>query len=313
MMKIKIASLFSGIGGIDLAFKQAGAEVVWANDVDTYACKIYRHNFGNDFLVERDIRDANAETMPDFDILTAGFPCQSFSIMGRQRGFSDPRGNLFFEIARVIKVKKPPIVFLENVKNLMSHDKGSTFLTIYNTLAELGYTVKYKVMNATEYGNLPQERARIFLVAMRDTEMLERFDFPYEIPLTTGINDIIDRADQKHEIYYYKLGNKYYDKLNERITDKSNIYRIDDSGIATRAWNPCPTLKANMGTYPDRVSVVRDDFGIRKLTPYECLAFQGFPSDYRLPNIPLNPIYKSIGNTVPVPVVQRIAEKLIQL
>ena len=313
MENLKVASLFAGIGGIDLAFKQAGAEIVWANDIDPYACKIYKHNFGNGFLIDGDIREVKTETIPDFDVLTAGFPCQSFSVMGRQRGFDDPRGNLFFEIARVLQIKQPSIVLLENVKNLVTHDNGRTFITIHNTLAELGYAVKYKVMNATEFGNLPQERTRIFLVAMRDLEMLECFEFPNEIPLTTGLNDIVDRFDRKHEIYYYQSKNKYYSKLNERITDKDNIYRIDDSGVATRAWNPCPTLKANMGTYPDRVPVVRDDVGIRKLTPYECLAFQGFPKDYRLPNIPLDPIYKAIGNTVPVPVVQRIAEKLMLL
>jgi len=312
-VNLQVCSLFAGIGGIDLAFKQAGAEIVWANDIDPYVCKIYRHNFGNEFIVEDDIRNVDAETISDFDVLTAGFPCQSFSTMGKQRGFADPRGNLFFEIARIVQAKQPSIIFLENVKNLVAHYNGRTFITIHNTFAELGYAVKYKVMNATEFGNLPQERARIFLVAMRDLDMLERFEFPDEIPLTTDINDIIDRADRKHEIYYYQPGNKYYGKLNERITDKQNIYRIDDSGVATRSWNPCPTLKANMGTYPDRVPIVRDDFGIRKLTPYECLAFQGFPKDYRLPNVPLDPIYKAIGNTVPVPVVQRIAEKLMQL
>ena len=148
---------------------------------------------------------------------------------------------------------------------------------------------------------------------MNDLEMLDRFKFPDEVPLTVGINDIVDRSDRKNENYYYQAGNRHYDKLNGRIKDKENIYRIDDSGVATRAWNPCPTLKANMGTYPDRVPVVRDDFGIRKLTPYECLAFQGFPKEYRLPNIPVDSIYKAIGNTVPVPVVQRIAEKLAML
>lgn len=132
-------------------------------------------------------------------------------------------------------------------------------------------------MNATEYGNLPQDRARIFFVAMRSAEMIERFNFPQGIRLTISINDIVNRAAHKHEVYYYKPGNKYYNKLDERIKDKDNIYRIDDSGVATRAWNPCPTLKANMGTYPDRVPIVRDDFGIRKLTHMNVLHFKGFP------------------------------------
>lgn len=309
---MKVGSLFSGIGGIDLGFIQAGFEIAWANDIDPAACKTYRYNFPNTKLIEDDIRNLISELLEDIDVLTAGFPCQPFSVMGYQRGFSDPRGNLFFEIARFVDKKKPRVVFLENVRNLIQHDKGKTFLVIYNTLAQLGYSVKYKVIDATDV-NIPQYRARIFIVAFRENSDCERFTFPESVPLESTIDDIIDRSVKHDDIYYYTCDNRYYNQLNSRIVDKTGIYRIDDSGIATHKWDICPTLKANMGTYPDRVPVIRDDYGIRKLTPYECLAFQGFPNGYIFKGISLEDAYKQCGNTVAVPVIQKIAENIYKV
>ena len=307
----RVGSMFSGIGGIDLGFEQAGFDIVWANEIDSDACKTYRANFGDAHLVEGDIRKVDAASIPDIDILTAGFPCQSFSVMGYKRGFNDPRGNLFFEIARIVERKLPKIVFLENVKNLMWHDNGKTFLVIYNTFAQLGYGMKYLVMNATEYGNIPQDRKRIFMIAYLDHTMLNRFSFPELITLNIAVNDILDRTEKHSDIYYYSEENKYFDKLNRKIIDKQSIYRIDDSGIANKRYTICPTLKANMGTYPDRVPIIRDDFGIRKITPRECLALQGFPKEFRFPKISLESAYKQAGNTVCVPLVQRIAENIM--
>ena len=151
---MKVCSLFSGIGGIDLGFQQAGFEIVWANEFDHDAAKTYSHNFGDTYLSEQDIKTVKTEDIPDFDVLVAGFPCQSFSSAGRQKGFDDPRGNLFFEIARIVKDKRPPVIFLENVANLLQHDDGKTFLIVYNTLVPFGYTFKYRVMDAMEYGNV---------------------------------------------------------------------------------------------------------------------------------------------------------------
>ena len=273
---MKVGSLFAGIGGIDLGFEQAGFEIAWANEIDSDACKTYRHNFPNTHLIEGDIRDVDPRTLSDVDVIVAGFPCQPFSVMGYQRGFKDPRGNLFFEIARIIDEKRPKVVFLENVRNLMEHDHGKTFLVIHSTLAQLGYSVKYKVINATDV-NIPQNRARIFIVAFRDIDDCDRFAFPEPVTLESGIDDIIDRSVKHGGIYYYGLDSRYFKTLDAIIVDKTGIYRIDDSGIATRKWDICPTLKANMGTYHDRVPIIRDDYGIRKITPMECLAFQGFP------------------------------------
>ena len=309
MSKPKVGSLFSGIGGIDLGFEQAGFEIAWANDMDAAACKTYRHNFSDTHLIEGDVRDIDPRTLSDIDVLIAGFPCQPFSIMGYRRGFKDPRGNLFFEISRFIDIKRPRVVFLENVQNLMEHDNGKTFLVIYNTLAQFGYSVKYKVINATDV-NIPQNRARIFIVAFLNIEDCDRFAFPEAVPLEATIEDIIDRSVKHDDIYYYSSSSRYFKELDTKIVDKTGFYRIDDSGVATRKWDICPTLKANMGTYPDRVPIIRDNFGIRKLTPMECLAFQGYPKDYTFKGISLESAYKQCGNTVCVPIIKRIAQKL---
>lgn len=308
----KVVSLFSGIGGIDLGFEQAGFEIAWANEIDSAACKTYRHNFPNITLIEDDIRNINSDDLFDIDVLVAGFPCQPFSIMGYRRGFKDPRGNLFFEISRFIDIKRPRVVFLENVQNLMEHDNGKTFLVIYNTLAQFGYSVKYKVINATDV-NIPQNRARLFIVAFRDIEDCDRFAFPESMPLEATIDDVIDRSIKHDDIYYYGSESRYFKTLNAKIVDKTGIYRIDDSGVATRKWEICPTLKANMGTYHDRVPIIRDDFGIRKLTPMECLALQGFPKEYIFKEISLENAYKQCGNTVCVPIIRRIAENIMKV
>ncbi len=308
---MRVCSLFSGIGGIDLGFIQVGFDVVWANEFDRDAAATYRANFGNDHLVEDDIRKIAAKDIPDFDVLAAGFPCQPFSIAGKQKGFSDPRGDLFFEIARIVEVKRPSVIFLENVPNLLEHDDGKSFLAVYNALVPYGYTFKYRVMDAYEYGNVPQHRSRIFIVAFLDYAQCTRFHFPDKIKNTVTLNDAFTR-DKKHDpIYYYGPNSSYYDALVRRVTDRNALYKIYDSGISKKTYYVCPTLTANMGTYPDRVPIIIDDFGIRKITPYECLALQGFPSNFRFPNIPLNSAYKQCGNSVVVPVIKRIAEKIM--
>lgn len=303
--------MFAGIGGICLGFKQAGFDIAWANEKDRAACSTYRYNFGDSWLREGDIKTIHTEDIPDMDILTAGFPCQPFSIAGKQEGFSDPRGNLFFEIARIVDAKRPKAIFLENVSNLIEHDNGRTFLVIYNSLVQFGYFVKYRVMDAHLYGNIPQPRSRIYIAAFNDINLCNSFEFPEEIMLTCTINDIIERSEKKHDIYYYQADSKVIAKYGNQIKDSSYIYRISDKGLIRVREHFCPTLTANMGTYPDRVPIVCDDYGIRRLTLRECLDFQGFPQDFRFPNtITIHDAYKQIGNSVCVPVIKRIAMEL---
>ena len=307
---MKVCSLFSGIGGIDLGFQQAGFEIVWANEFDRDAAKTYRHNFGDTYLSEQDIKSVKTEDIPDFDVLVAGFPCQSFSSAGRQKGFDDPRGNLFFEIARIVKDKRPPVIFLENVANLLQHDDGKTFLTVYNTLVPFGYTFKYRVMDAMEYGNVPQHRSRIFIVAFLDYQKCEKFEFPEQIKRTVFLNDILKRNVKHDNSYYLKSDDPDYDFLVNLVSNKSQIYKYYESLKAYKAYRVCPTLLANMGSYPDSIPIILDDYGIRKITPYECLALQGFPNGYRFPKIPMASAYKQCGNSVVVPVIRRIAEQI---
>lgn len=310
---MKVASLFSGIGGIDLGFLQAGFDIVWANEYNHDAAETYRFNFNPDILVEQDIRKVSAKLIPDFDVLVAGFPCQPFSIMGKQRGFADPRGNLFFEIARIVDVKRPRVIFLENVENLVNHDSGKTFLVIYNTLASFGYCVKYRVMDAQEYGNVPQRRHRIFIVAFLDYNDCNAFEFPDPIPLTCSLNDLIIRNEKKDSCFYYDETNYFYEKMKTVVKDRQAVYRVFDEGLSPKPFYICPTLLASMGTMPNRVPIIIDDFGIRKITPEECLKLQGFPPGFSFPNIPIKSAYKQCGNSVVVTVIKRIAERIKML
>lgn len=308
-----VCSLFSGIGGIDLGFIQAGFDIVWANEMDAAACRTYRHNFPNTNLIEGDIKRIATSDIPDCDVLTAGFPCQPFSIAGLQKGFKDRDGNLFFEITRIIDAKRPKVVFLENVPNLMEHDDGKTFLVIFNGLAQFGYTVYYRVLASNDYGNLPQIRKRIYIVAIREDISNRLYQYPEPIELTLKSSDIINRSVKQHDIYYYTEG-KMYNRLAAHMKDRKAIYRITDTEVRWTKNQMCPTLTANMGTHKDRVHVVWDDYGIRKMTLRECLDFQGFPKEFYFPNtITIDDAYKQIGNTVSVPVIARLATKIKEM
>ena len=190
---LTVASFFAGVGGIDLGFEKAGFKTIYANEFDNYAADTFELNF--DVTVDRrDINTVPAEDIPNFDVMLAGFPCQAFSIAGYRQGFNDEqgRGNLFFELVRILKAKKPRIAFFENVKNLVSHDNGNTFRVICSELDKLGYKYLFQVMNAADYGNIPQNRERIYIVAFRDKEDYADFDLPKSIPLETSIKDVID-------------------------------------------------------------------------------------------------------------------------
>ena len=310
MSKLKIGSLFAGIGGIDLAFAQAGFEIVWANEFDKDACKTYRHNFPDTLLSECDIRKVNAKDIPDFDILAAGFPCQSFSICGNNKGFADERGNLFFEIMRFADEKKPEVIFLENVANLTEHDNGKTFNRIHNELSERNYYIRYIIADACNYG-IPQHRTRTYIVAFKDFDMCNKFQFPKEQPFKKHIFDIIDRSVKADDSFYLSEKSIQYQKMKAAITDENQIYRFSDYGIQKSKDGISFTLKANMGTWYNRVPIIKDNFGIRTITPKECLALQGFPATFDFPDIPIKSMYKQCGNTVVVPLIEKIAKSIV--
>lgn len=307
---MKVGSLFSGIGGIDLAFQQAGFEIAFANDIDKYACATYRYNFPGCNLFECDVRKLDVSQLPEIDVLTAGFPCQSFSVCGNQKGFNDNRGNLFFEIMRVADALKPNVIFLENVANLAEHDKGKTFNVIHNELVSRGYIIRYLLADACDYG-IPQHRTRAYIVAFQDEKQSQKFSFPEPIPLEKHIFDVIDKSAKADASYYLDTNTKNYARLNDFIKDDNQIYRFSDYGIQLSKNGISFTIKANMGTWYNRVPYIKDNFGMRTITPKECLALQGFPDSFNFPNILNKHAYKQSGNTVVVPLIKRIAKNIL--
>lgn len=304
----KIGSFFAGIGGICYGFEQAGFEVVFANEFDKNACKSYRSNHPNINLVEGDVQQISTDSMPDFDVFTGGFPCQPYSLAGKKEGLTDVRGTLFFDIVRILKAKRPESFLLENVKNIQSTHDGEDFKVILEHLAACGYQVKYEVLGGHTHGNTPQCRERMFIVGFLDKNKADKFTFPNAIPLTTKLNDVIDRGAKVADKYYYTPKSQYYEMMDKAMTNES-VYQMRRVYMRENKNGVCPTLTANMGGGGHNVPVIRDNFGIRKLTPKECLGFQGFPSEFKIVVSDVH-IYKQAGNAVVVPLVKRIAEEM---
>ncbi|MFF5818809.1 DNA cytosine methyltransferase [Lysinibacillus capsici] len=340
-----VGSLFAGIGGIDKGFELAGANIIWANEIDKNAAITYRANF-NHVLIEDDIRNLSGNDMPDVDILTAGWPCVAFSVAGNRHGMKyecneckchhsvtyeqyvtqvvcpnchghnteaiDARGTLFFDVMRFINTKKPRAIFLENVKNLVGHDNGNTFRVIREMLEIAGYHIKYRVMNTMEYGNVPQNRERIFIAGFRNENDFEKFAFPNPIPLTRTIDDVLNRNVRQNERMYYTEESQYYQMIQKAMVNRDTVYQLRRVYIRENQSNVCPTLTANMGTGGHNVPLIIDDWGYRKITPREALSFQGFPENYVIPEGMANShVYKQAGNAVTVPVIRRIATNII--
>lgn len=311
---MKFIDLFAGIGGIKIGFENAGFQCVLSNDFDAY-CKItYDLNFSEFFNVEKqmlleDIAKIPSDRFPKFDVLTAGFPCQPFSIAGYQKGFKDNgRGNLFFEIIRILQDRKPKAFLLENVKNLKTHDNGRTLDVIYNELQNIGYNVTNKVLNTMEYGNIPQNRERIYIVGFLDKKSFDKFFFPGKKSLNKTINDYLEENTVNSKYYY---DNKpLYDKLKAEVIKRDTVYQWRRKYVRENKNGVCPTLTANMGMGGHNVPIILDKNGIRKLTPRECANFQGFPKSFKLPDIADSHLYKQFGNSVSIPVIERIAKNI---
>lgn len=314
MNKLKADAFFAGVGGIELGFTETGSvEIVYANEFDKNARKTYALNHPDTPLDGRDIREVEAGEIPNCDIIMGGFPCQTFSVAGKREGFNDARGTLFFEMLRMIKAKKPSVVFAENVKNLVTHDGGHTFSVIKASLEEAGYAVKWKVLNAKDYGNLPQNRERIYIVAFKNLAAAEKFEFPGEVPLTKQLDQYIDFDQVKDEKYYYRSGKQpFFKTLASGVVRQDTLYQWRRWYVRENKSGVCPALTANMGTGGHNVPILLTDSGeIRKLTPHEAFCLQGFPEDFKLPEIATGQLYKQAGNSVAVPVIRRIAEKII--
>ena len=249
----KICSLFAGVGGIDLGFLETNkCEIAYANEFDKYAVETYEKNF-NTKVDCRDIHEVKLNEIPEFDIMVGGFPCTSFSVAGYRKGFDDDRtGDLFFEMERIFKERKPRVIFLENVKNLVGHDRGNTFKTIIDRLEKAGYKdkIKCQVLNACEYGDIPQNRERIYIIAFRDKKDYDKFQMPLPIPLDKSIKDVFNFETKVDDKYYYTEG-KYkgniYKLLTEEMDDENTVYQWRRKYVRKNQSNLVPTLTANMG------------------------------------------------------------------
>ncbi len=307
--ELRTIDLFAGVGGIRLGFEKAGFKTVFANDIDKNCKHTYDLNFKGPKLNNEDIWKLDIDNLPEFDILLGGFPCQAFSIAGHGKGFKDEkgRGNLFFRIAEILEAKKPKAILLENVKNLKAHDNGRTFKIIKKTLQKLGYHVKAEVLNSMTHGNIPQNRERIFIAGFLSKKHFENFEFPKEVPLTKNFRQFTaDEADNK---YYYN-DKPLFEKLKNDIDLENTVYQWRRKYVRANKKGVVPTLTANMGTGGHNVPIIKNCKGIRKLTPKECFMLQGFPKSFKLPEIADSRLYQQAGNSVTVPVIARIAEKM---
>lgn len=297
--------LFAGIGGIRLGFERAGFKCVYSNDINKSAIETYEKNF-SDKVDDRDIRLVSADSIPSFDILCAGFPCQPFSLagvsarsgLGRKHGFEDTdQGNLFFEIVRIVKFHKPKIVFLENVANFVNHDKGNSLRTVRRELKKLGYTFNYEVIDASLL--VPQRRRRTYMVATLDSE----FSFPNIKQKKHKLSDILQK---KEEALPYTISDKLWSShqaRTKRNQEKGNGFRhnlVDLSGIAN-------TLTSRYGKDGRENLIPQHKNNPRLLTPRECARLMGFDDDFVLPTYK-TPAYRQLGNSVCVPVIENIAE-----
>ena len=307
--KFKFIDLFAGMGGFRLAFESHGCTCVFSSEIDKFARETYYNNFGE--YPNGDITRIESKDIPDFDILCAGFPCQPFSIAGKRLGFEDTRGTLFFEVARIIKDKKPSAFLLENVKGIVSHDKGNTIQVIENTLKQLGYKIKWKVLNALKYG-VPQNRERWYCIGIRENLInSEEIAFPDECKLKYDLTDIIqDVVDESYKISERCVENiKYHVDLNNvDVNEYTLAYEVRPSKcqFANSLYSPC--LTAKMGTGGNNVPIVVKQK--RKLTENECLRIMGYPITYKLEKGYQS--YKQLGNSVVVPLLTDLAEIVLK-
>ncbi len=320
LQEYKFIDLFAGIGGFHLALKSMGAACIFASEYDKFASETYEKNFH--VRPFGDITQIEEKDIPNHDILCGGFPCQAFSISGKQKGFDDTRGTLFFDMARIVNFHKPKVLFLENVKNLVRHDEGKTLKTIIKTLEELEYSVFTKVLNTSHFG-LPQNRERVYIVAFHKTLNSKTFEFP--VPPNTPIclehileNEpenakVIERNDI--EIYKnYSVSNSLFSEI-ELLNKPIQIGKVNKGGQGERIYHPLGhaiTLSAYGGGVGSKTGLYLVNGKIRKLSPRECARVQGFPDSFILNPSDIQS-YKQLGNSVSVNVLQHILVEISKI
>lgn len=303
--KIKIIDLFAGIGGIRLGFEQAfgkDLECVFTSEIDKFAVQTYTENFGNDNIYG-DITKISEKDIPEHDILLAGFPCQPFSQAGLKKGFKDTRGTLFFDIERILISKKPKAFLLENVKQLKGHDKGNTLKVILKHLNDAGYKTYVKVLAAKDFG-IPQNRERIYIVGFLDKTV--DFKFPEPLKKETKVGDILEKnPNEKYTIS---------DKLWAGHQRRKLMHKEKGNGFGYGLFNENSSYTNTISAryYKDGSEILIEQKGKnpRKITPREAARLQGFPETYKIDAVSDNQLYKQFGNSVCVPVIEKIAEEV---
>ncbi len=309
----RFIDLFAGLGGFRLALESYGAECVYSSEWDKAAQDVYEKNFGD--RPDGDITKVDEATIPQHDIICAGFPCQAFSISGKQRGFEDSRGTLFFDVARIAKKHKPKILFLENVKNFASHDNGNTLRVVKATLEELGYDVYYKVLNSVKYG-VPQKRERIYIVCFRKDLEIKNFEFPKPFPLTRHVEDILEEDSKVKPLNQEKYPVTYNGVVDDTYSDKMiRLGTVNTGGQGERIYSTkgiAATLSAYGGGVFAKTGGYLVDGVPRRLSPRECARVMGYPDSYIIAENK-NQAYKQFGNSVVIDVLQYIVAEICKV
>ena len=310
---IKFIDLFAGIGGFRIALEKFGAKCVFSSEYDKYAQITYETNFGE--KPSGDITLIDEKDIPKHDILCAGFPCQPFSISGNQKGFEDSRGTLFFEIARIAQHHRPRILFLENVANLKRHSDGETIARMVQILEEMEYRVFYEILNASDYG-VPQARKRIYFLAFRNDLLVDDFKFPPAANVDVALEDVLLSDDQTLDYIIDRDDITFKDiKITKRANKPIRIGTINKGGQGDRIYSPkghAITLSAYGGGSGAKTGAYLINGVVRKLAPKECLSVLGFPNNYIIP-VSDSQAWKQCGNSVAVPVLINIIEKVINM
>jgi len=319
-----VASLFAGIGGFCRAFQNAGFQVTWANENDPFAVSTYRHNYPSVELFDKSIEHLSVikDHLTPPDVLTAGFPCQSFSVAGSKRGFDDPRGKLFFEIIRLIREfggDRPKILVMENVRHLLEHNKGKTFTKIVDEIQAAGYWFmprNSEVLNTRIHTDIPQNRERLFMTAFSwDAFDFNDFEFPQPVKHRRVKSSFLDLHQKADADLYFDEESKYGRMFVESMAsgDPESVYLLRKYFVRENKSDSFFTLTANMGEGGHNVPVIRDKWGIRKLSPRECLRLQGFEDDFEFPaDLSRTQQYRQIGNAVTVSVVEKLAVECVR-
>lgn len=311
--------LFAGIGGFHQALSRFGAKCVFASEWDKNAAQTYSANYGIEPF--GDITQIAEQDIPPHDILCGGFPCQAFSISGKQQGFNDTRGTLFFEIARIVAYHQPKVLFLENVKNFIKHDHGNTLKVVLNTLDELGYNVFYQVLNASHFG-LPQNRERVYLVCFRKDLGIDSFQFPDGLSTPVALSDFLEESPQnvkiveRDDMVLYKNFEPEIDLYGQPILPNRPIQIgiVGKGGQGERIYHPTGhaiTLSAYGGGVGSKTGLYHIDGKIRKLSPRECARIQGFPDSFKIISSQ-SQAYQQFGNSVAINVLVAILHNIEQ-